>query len=191
MIDSVTGQVARVAQNYVVLTVGGIGLRVFVPSSVRDHVQGSGGALTLHTHLEVRENDLTLYGFIEPEEREVFEILIGVSGVGPRIALALLGTLTIEHLQNAVASEEPEILTRVPGIGKKLAQKLIFELKDRLALEIPAGLAAISDLDTDVIATLTALGYSIVEAQAAVQSIPKDAPHDVEERVRIALRYFG
>ena len=191
MIDSVTGQVTRVTKTFVVLSVGGVGLRIHVPTTVRDHLDGTGHAVTLHTHLAVREDDLTLYGFAEPEEREVFEVLISVSGVGPRIALAILSTLTIEHLQNAVASEEPQILTRVPGVGKKMAQKLIFELKDKLAIDITSGIAALSDLDTDVIATLTALGYSIVEAQAAVQSIPKDAPDSVEDRVRIALQHFG
>jgi len=190
MIDSVTGHVARVGKTYVVVTVGGVGLRVHVPTTVLDYIDGTGQAITLLTHLAVREDDLTLYGFAEPEEREVFEVLIGVSGIGPRLALAILSTLTVEHLQNAVASDEPEILTRVPGIGKKMAQKLTFELRDKLAIDITAGLAAISDLDTDVIATLTALGYSIVEAQSAIQSIPRDAPPEVEERVRIALRYF-
>ncbi len=191
MIDSVTGHVARVGKTYVVVTVGGVGLRVHVPTTVLDYVDGSGQAITLLTHLAVREDDLTLYGFAELEEREVFEVLIGVSGIGPRLALAILSTLTIEHLQNAVASEDPQLLTRVPGIGKKMAQKLIFELRDKLAIDISAGLAAISDLDTDVIATLTALGYSIVEAQSAIQSIPRDAPEEVEERVRIALQYFA
>ncbi len=191
MIDSVTGTVARVTDQYVVLRVGGVGLRVHAPTTVRDYIEGTGQTLTLHTHLAVREDDLTLYGFAEVEERDVFEILIGVSGIGPRLALAVLSTLTVEHLQNAVASEDPQVLTRVPGIGKKVAQKLVFELQDKLKFKVTGGLAAISELDTDVIATLTALGYSVVEAQSAVQAIPKDAPADVEERVRIALQYFG
>jgi holliday junction DNA helicase RuvA len=191
MIDTLHGQIARITDTYLVLLVGGVGLRVNVPTTIHDYVDGPGQALTLHTHLLVREDELTLYGFAEREERDLFEVLLGVSGVGPRIALAMISTLTVEHLQNAVAREEPEILTRVPGIGKKLAQKLIFELKDRLHIEPSLGLAAISDVDTDVIATLTALGYSIVEAQTALQAIPKDAPQDVEERVRLALGYFG
>lgn len=191
MIDSVTGTVARVTDDMVVLRVGGVGLRINVPTTVRDHVEGTGQTLTLHTHLAVREDDLTLYGFAEPDEREVFEILISVNRVGPRLALAILSTLTIEHLQNAVASDDPQLLTRVPGIGKKVAQKLVFELQDKLNIVITGDLAAISDQDTDVIATLTALGYSVVEAQAAVQSIPKDASSEVEDRVRIALQYFG
>ncbi len=191
MIDIVTGQVATITDNYVVLLVGGIGLRIYTPTTVRDMLDGRGQTLTLFTHLVVREDALTLYGFPDQDERLLFETLIGVSGVGPRIALAVLSTLTVEHLHNAIAREEPEFLTRVPGIGKKLAQKLVFELKDKLVIEPSTGLAAISDVDTDVLATLTALGYSVVEAQAALQSIPRDAPADVEERVRLALHYFA
>jgi holliday junction DNA helicase RuvA len=191
MIDIVTGQIAAVEDNYLVIMIGGVGLRVRVPTTVFDIVDGPGKSITLYTHLAVREDALTLYGFVDHDERALFELLLGISGVGPRLALAVLSTLTVEHLHNAVASEEPEILTRVPGIGKKSAQKIIFELKDRLVIEPATGLAAISDIDTDVIATLTALGYSIVEAQAALQAIPSDAPENVEERVRLALQYFS
>jgi len=191
MIDLISGQVTAITKQYVVVLVGGVGLRVHVPASVRDLVDGPGHMVTLHTHLHVREDGLILYGFAEQEERALFETLITISGVGPRIALALLSTLTVEHIHNAVAREEPDVLTRVPGIGKKLAQKLVFELKDKLILEPSLGIAALSDIDTDVIATLTALGYSVVEAQAALQAIPRDAPADIEERVRLALQYFA
>ncbi len=191
MIDILTGQVAVLGDDYVVVMVGGIGLRVYVPKTIFDLVSGRGQILTLYTHLVVREDALVLYGFPNEEERTLFETLITVSGVGPRLAVAILGALSVEHLHNAVASESPEILTRVPGIGKKLAQKLVFELKDKLKADLPLGLSSISDVDTDVLATLTALGYSVVEAQSALQSIPRDAPQDVEERVRIALEYFA
>jgi Holliday junction DNA helicase RuvA len=191
MIDSVTGKVVTVTETYVVLMVGGVGLRVRVPTTVRDLVDGPGQTLTLYTRLVVREEDLTLYGFGDPEERALFETLIGIAGIGPRTALSILSTLTVDHLKNAVVREDPDVLARVPGIGKKLAQKLVFELKDRLAVDRVTGLAAISDVDTDVLAALTALGYSVVEAQAAIQAIPRDAPQDVEERVRLALQYFA
>jgi holliday junction DNA helicase RuvA len=191
MIDVVTGQVAAIHNTYVVVMVGGVGLRVIVPKTVFDAIDGRGQAITLYTHLAVREDDLALYGFADPDERALFETLLKISGVGPRLALAVISTLTVEHLNHAVAHEEPEILTRVPGVGKKLAQKLIFELKDKLAIDHATGLTAISDIDTDVLATLTALGYSVVEAQAALQAIPRDAPQDIEERVRLALQYFS
>ncbi len=191
MIDVVTGQIAAIHNTHIVVMVGGVGLRVLVPKTVFDAIDGRGQTVTLYTHLAVREDDLALYGFVDPDERSLFETLMKVSGVGPRLALAVIGTLTIEHLNHAVAHEEPDILTRVPGVGKKLAQKLVFELKDKLAIDHATGLTAISDIDTDVLATLTALGYSVVEAQAALQAIPRDAPQDVEERVRLALQYFS
>lgn len=191
MIDVVTGQIAAIHNTHIVVMVGGVGLRVLVPKTVFDAIDGRGQTVTLYTHLAVREDDLALYGFVDPDERSLFETLMKVSGVGPRLALAVIGTLTIEHLNHAVAHEEPDILTRVPGVGKKLAQKLVFELKDKLAIDHATGLTAISDIDTDVLATLTALGYSVVEAQAALQAIPRDAPADIEERVRLALQYFA
>jgi Holliday junction DNA helicase RuvA len=191
MIDIVSGQVAALGHDHVVVMVGGVGLRVYVPKTIFDVVDGPGQSLTLYTNLVVREDALTLYGFPDQDERTLFETLTGISGVGPRIALAVLSTLTVEHLRGAVASEEPEILTRVPGIGKKLAQKLLFELKDKLAVDEVTGLVPFSEIDTDVVAALTALGYSVVEAQAALQSIPRDAPQDIEERVRLALHYFS
>jgi Holliday junction DNA helicase RuvA len=191
MIDILTGQVAVIGDDYLVVMIGGVGLRVNIPRSVREIVDGRGQTITLYTHLAVREDALTLYGFADRDERALFETLLSVSGVGPRLALAITSTLSVAQLQNAIAREEPEILTRVPGIGKKLAQRLALELKDKLAIEPATGLAAISDIDTDVMAALTALGYSVVEAQSALQAIPRDAPQDVETRVLLALQYFG
>ena len=125
MIDIVSGQITTVSDHHVVIMIGGIGLRIHVPTTVLDLVDGPGQRITLYTHLAVREDDLTLYGFSDQDERTLFETLLKVCGVGPRLALAILSTLSVEHLNNAVAREEPDILTRVPGIGKKLAQKLV------------------------------------------------------------------
>jgi len=191
MIDTLTGQIVTRRDDYVVLQVGGVGLRVYVPTSAYSALEGRGQTVTLYTYLLVREDALTLYGFVDQDERALFETLLTVSGIGPRLALAIVGTLTLNQLSSAVASEQPELLTRVPGVGKKLAQKLIFELKDKLAVDLATGIAPVSETDTDVIAALTALGYSVVEAQAALQSIPRDAPDDVQERVRLALDYFA
>ncbi len=191
MIDMLTGQVVALREGYVVMLVGGVGLRVYVPASVLNAVGGRGHLLTLYTHLVVREDAFALYGFAEQDERALFETLLTIPGVGPRLALSIISTLTISQLSQAVASQQPELLTRVPGIGKKLAQKLLFELKDKLAVDAATGLSTVSEIDTDVIAALTALGYSVVEAQAALQSIPRDAPPDIEERVRLALDYFA
>lgn len=191
MIDTLTGQIVTRRDDYVVLQVGGVGLRVYVPTSAYGALEGRGQTITLYTYLQVREDALTLFGFVDQDERALFETLLTVSGIGPRLALAIVGTLSLNQLSNAVASEQPELLTRVPGVGKKLAQKLVFELKDKLAVDLATGLAPVSETDTDVIAALTSLGYSVVEAQAALQSIPRDAPDDIQERVRLALDYFA
>lgn len=192
MIASLYGILEAIGDNFVVVQVGGVGLQVFVPASYLESLGGSGSPVRLQTYLVVRETALALYGFAEQEQRDLFETLISVSGIGPRMALAMLSTLSMELIRSAVAAEEYEVLTRVPGIGKKTAQKLVFELKGRISGDdLPPGLAFVSDVDTEVIAALTALGYSVVEAQAAVQSIPKDTPDDIEDRVMAALNYFA
>ncbi len=191
MIDIVTGEVAILDKTSIVVMVGGVGLRVNVPRTVFEAVHGAGDTVRLYTHLTVREDALALYGFLTEEDRTIFETLISLSGVGPKTALAVLSTISLDHLRVAVQREEPEILTRVPGVGKKTAEKIIFELKGKLAIGIVPGVGVISDADTDVIAALTAMGFSIVEAQSAVQSIPRNAPKNVEERIRLALQYFS
>jgi Holliday junction DNA helicase RuvA len=192
MISSLYGTLEAIGDDHIVVLVGGVGLHVHVPASLNKHLGGVGSQVGLHTSLVVRENALTLYGFAEEEERALFEMLLGVSGIGPRMALAALSTLSVEMISNAVAHEEAEVLTRVPGVGKKTAQKMVFELKGRLTPEaFPAGIGMVSEVDTEVIAAMTALGYSIVEAQTALQSIPEDTPDEVEERVLAALAYFA
>ncbi len=192
MIASLSGRLETVAEDYVIVQVGGVGLKVYVPATLHQSLGAVGSPVGLYTALIVREKSMTLYGFGEEEERTLFETLVAVPGIGPRMALAMLSTLSLELIGNAVASEEYEVLTRVPGIGKKTAQKLIVELKGRLSLgDLPPGMAAISEVDTEVIAALTSLGYSIVEAQVALQSIPEDTPEDIEERVMAALNYFA
>jgi Holliday junction DNA helicase RuvA len=191
MIDMVSGQVASIDKTSVVVMMGGIGLRINVPKTVFDVVNGPGHPVTLFTHLAVREDALTLYGFLTEEERTLFETLLEVSGVGPRLAISILSTLSIDHLRTAVGRDEPEVLTRVPGIGKKTAEKIVFELKGKIGIGMLPGISALSEADSDVIAALTSLGYSIVEAQSAIQSIPRGTPQDVETRIRLALQYFG
>lgn len=189
MIDRVIGPIVAEGDDYVVVMVGGVGLKISVTRSVlqsAEHTQA-----TIYTHLIVREDLLALYGFVDPQEKMLFETLIGVNGVGPKLALQILSTLNREHLQNAVVREDADVLTRVPGIGKKTAQKIIFELKDKLRDSLGSSPILISDIDADVMGALTALGYSIVEAQQALQSLPNDAPQDIEERVVMALQYFA
>jgi Holliday junction DNA helicase RuvA len=193
MIASLRGTVLQLnPPESLVVEVGGVGLRVHVPASVFDELDGVGRGVFLHTHLIVREDALTLYGFSTEEQRALFELLLTVQGVGPKVGLAVLSTLSPDVLRQAVASEQAEVFSRVRGVGRKTGEKIVFALKDKLGAGVPlAGLAAVSDLDTEVMGALTTLGYSIVEAQAAVQSLPKGEQSAVEERVRLALRYFA
>jgi holliday junction DNA helicase RuvA len=191
MIAHLHGSIEFVGKDHLIVNVGSVGLRVYVPAEIRD-VASVGKIVDLFTHLHVRENEWTLYGFPSQEELELFELLIGVSGVGARTALAVLGAASPEQLRSAIAHEQAEVLTRVPGIGPKTAKSIIFHLKDKVGIVTPgAPITYLSDADTEVIAALTGLGYSIVEAQTALASLPRDASQDVEERFRLALNYFA
>jgi len=191
MIASLNGRVADKGADYAIVEVGGVGLQVFVPNPHIDEMR-IGEKVYLHTHLVVREDALTLYGFETAEEREFFNLLIGVNGVGPRLALATLSILNPDAIRRAVFSEQADIFSRVPGIGKKSAQKILLHLQDRIKdVDGLAPVAAMDDSDTQVFEALVALGYSVVEAQAALQAIPRDAPDDVETRIRLALQYFS
>ena len=190
MIATLQGEISQIEDNALIVEVGGVGLRVFVPAPLRGQVK-AGEAVFLFTHLIVREDALILYGFESQGDRELFNILLGVDGVGPKVALSVLSTMTLDAIQRAVFGDEPDVLSRVPGVGKKTAQKMALHLKDKLKPgDGLSKLALMSDADSEVLAALTALGYSVVEAQAAIQSIPKDSPDDTGERLRLALGYF-
>ncbi len=190
MIASVEGRVAAVLRDSVVVNVGGVGLRVLCTQPTVAAARG-GEPIFLHTHLVVREDDLTLIGFATTDELTLFEYLIAVSGVGPKMALGLLSGMAPDALRLAIGQDQPDVLARIPGIGKKTAQKIVLELKDKIGVvEVAEGLAALTEADAAVIDALTALGYSIVEAQRAVQSLPRDLT-DVEDRLRRALSSFS
>ena len=190
MIATLRGEISQIEDHAIILEVGGVGLRVFVPAPLRIKAK-AGEMLFMFTHLQVREDALTLYGFESQSDRDLFNILLGVDGVGPKVALSVLSTMTLDAIQRAIFADEGELLSRVPGVGKKTAQKIALHLKDKLKpSDALSQLGSLADYDSEVLAALTALGYSVVEAQSAIQSLPKDAPTDVEERLRLALGYF-
>ena len=191
MIASISGRISEKFKDSAVILVNGVGFQVFVPAPLLDQLR-PGENTRLYTQLVVRQDSLTLYGFENVESRELFEILIGVSGIGPRLALSMLSTLEPETIERAVFNEQAEVFTRVPGIGTKTSRKILLHLQDKIpSIERLKPMVVISDVDAEVVGALTALGYSVVEAQAALQAIPKDAPQDVEVRLRIALQYFS
>lgn len=191
MIASLAGIIESKGTDYLVISVGGVGFRVNATLRTVGEIGRIGDDVYLFTMLVVREDSLSLYGFQHELERVTFETLLSVSGVGPRLALSILNTLSPEMIASAVQKEDPAPLATVPGVGKKTAAKIALDLKGKLGPETGLeGLGMLASSDTDVIEMLTALGFSIAEAGAAVQSIPRDAPDDLEERVRLALMYF-
>lgn len=190
MIASLNGIIAHIGSGDLVVRVGGVGIRVFVPRSVLENTGGVGRTIQLATHLIVRETELTLYGFQSDEDRDLFEVLISVRGVGPKVALAILSTLSPELLKSAIMREEANVLQRVPGIGKKTAERILFQLRDKLDFTTEAQtIPLVSDIDADVIDFLTGLGFSIVEAQAVLQKLPREVT-DVNERLQLALQFL-
>jgi Holliday junction DNA helicase RuvA len=192
VLASLTGVVAATGKDSVVIQVGGVGFYVSVTQPVLDHLPGPGLELTVYTHLHVRENELALYGFGSEEELALFRLLLGVSGIGPKVALSVLSFLPVDRLEAAIAQEDVAMLARVPGIGPKTAKKLVFDLKDKVAVGVVPGepRPALTEADTDLIAALTTLGYSVTEAQEALRSLPREEL-PLEERVRLALVYFS
>jgi Holliday junction DNA helicase RuvA len=192
VIASLKGIVTATGKDFVVLLVGGVGFRIFVPQTVLDGPARPGQELILHTHLHVRETEIALYGCGSEEELALFRLLLGVSGIGPKVALSVLSFLPAEQLQSAIAQEDVVVLARVPGIGPKTAKKLVFDLKDKIGVEAVPGqpLPVLTEADADLIAALTALGYSVAEAQEAIGALPRE-PLPIEERVRLALAYFA
>lgn len=191
MIASIQGKVLHKDEEYIVLDVGGIGFQVFVPQPYPHQVR-MGETLSLHTHLVVREDSLTLYGFPQLDQAEIFDLLLGVNGVGPRLALETLSTHAPEVIRRAVVNRQDGVFSQVSGIGSKTAQKIILYLEDRVMIgEEEEQIPVTSATNAEVQEALVALGYSVVEAQTALQTIPEDAPDDVEERLTIALRHFS
>jgi len=188
MIARLHGKVVSLGQDSLIVDVGGIGYRVRVPRHLLQELAGTGETITLYTHLHVRENELALYGCASEEQLALFETLLGVSGIGPRIALNIISAITPETLREVIARGDALSLARIPGIGKRTAERLVTELKDRFGGAEVSSLASLSAGDAEVIAALTALGYSLAEAQQALRAVPSEGNLPVEERVRLALK---
>lgn len=186
MIGRLTGRLTAKHPPQVLIEVGGVAYEVDVPMSTFYALPATGEPVTLHTHLVVREDAHVLYGFATLEERAAFRQLIRISGVGARTALAVLSGLSVADLAQAVALQEPARLTKIPGIGRKTAERLLLELKGRLADALPAPAGASADGATDILNALLALGYSEKEARGALQGLPPGI--GVAEGIRAALK---
>jgi Holliday junction DNA helicase RuvA len=202
VIANIKGRLSAAEKNAVVVDLGSVGVRVYVPETLAAQC-GPGGSIALgstivlHTHLHVREDELTLYGCAAEDDIQLFKQLLSVSGVGPKVGLGMLSKLSADEIRVAIASEKADVLSSVPGIGARTAQKIILDLKDKV--RVPDGLASslgareaapFLEEDQEVIGALTTLGYSVVEAQTALQNVPADV-RGIEERLRAALTYLG
>ncbi len=190
MIAGLQGKLQVIGSNGAIINVGGISFQVYMPTSTLSALGVAGEEVELHTYLHLREDNATLYGFATDEELVLFQMLTTVSGVGPRLALAMLSAMSVERLTTAIASGSAELLSEVPGVGKKMASRLILELKGKLAA---GGLAPaeLAEENTDVLAALTSLGYSVREATRAIAALPQDPKLNLEEKIKLALQYFG
>jgi Holliday junction DNA helicase RuvA len=192
MIAMVSGPIAASGSDYVIVDTHGVGYMVYVPKPLLARLN-DGDQVTLYTNLVVREDSLTLYGFESWAQRLLFDQLLAVSGIGPKVAMNLLSSLSPDDLRGALASGDVVRLSKVPGIGRKTAERMVLELKGKID---PRGILggstnATGGRDSELIDILMGLGYSIAEANAAVASIPASAPDSIDDRIRLALRYFG
>ena len=186
MIGRLTGTLAEKSPPQLLIDVNGVGYEVDVPMSSFYNLPGLGERVTLLTHFIVREDAQILFGFLTHDERQTFRQLIKITGVGPRMALSLLSGLSVGELAQAVARQETGRLVKVPGIGKKTAERLLLELKGKLADTLAAPATVASDAQADILQALVALGYSDREAAAALKSLPPDA--SVSEGIKLALK---
>ncbi len=191
MIAGLKGRLQALGSDWAIVNVGGIGFQVYMPTSTLSTLGAIGEEVELHTHLHLREDNVTLYGFATAEELGLFQTLISVSGMGPKLALAMLSAMSVEKLAMAIATGSAELLDEIPGIGKKLASRLILELKGKIAAGWLAAPAELAEENADVLAALTSLGYSVREATRAVATLPPDQKLSLEEKIKLALQYFG
>jgi len=190
MIATLHGKIQARTDDSLIVNVGGVGFRVRVPTGTLANLGAVGSEVQLFTHLHVREDELSLYGFATEDELRLFETLLTVSGIGPKVGMGILSSAPADTLRLAIAQGNLDVLTALPGIGKKTAQRLVLELKGKVDV---SGLGEVSELtpvDKDVMDALINLGYSAAEAARAARSVPSNVK-TIEERVRIALQYLG
>ena len=188
MIATLDGTLEYRGNDSVIINVGGIGFRVYVPSSTLGQLGAVKGRVSLYTHLHLREDNISLYGFASNEELALFKNLISVSGIGPKLALVLLSAFKPEQLVMAITSGDTDLLSQAPGIGKKMASRLVVELKGKLEKEWKGVVLPVAPDSADVISALTGLGYSVTEATKAISKVPDSEGLSLEEKIKMALQ---
>jgi holliday junction DNA helicase RuvA len=191
LIVGVRGLLEATGPDWVHLQVGGVTLQVFVPTAAISELGPAGSQVHFYTHLRIRDDQPMLYGFPSPAALELFLLLLGVSGVGPRHSLSLLSSLGTARLQQAIATGDVAALSRVSGVGRRIASRIVLELKGKLELDLEVPAATQASDDTEVIEALTALGYSTTEARRAVSNLIQSPDLTLEDRIRLALQQMG
>jgi Holliday junction DNA helicase RuvA len=192
MIAAIQGTLQHRGTNWAIVKVGGVSFQVYIPGSTLSRLGAVGDEVHLHTYLHFREDNMALYGFATAEELGLFQAFISVSGVGPRVALALLSALSSEQLALAIASGNVDLLSQVPGIGKKVASRLVLELKGKIEKSwVGVSASPLSQESAEVVVALTALGYSLMEATQALDAIPDSSELSLEDKVKLALQYLA
>ena len=191
MIAGLHGTLESLGRDWAIINVGGIGFQVYMPTSTLSSLGKIGGEVHLHTHLHLREDNVAIYGFASADELRFFQTLLGVSGLGPKLALAMLSAMSLDKLTMAIATSSVDLLKVVPGIGKKTADRIILELKDKVAVGwITTPGVQLVEENAQVLAALTSLGYSVSEASRAVATLPPSSDLSLEEKIKLALQYF-
>lgn len=188
MIAHLSGILASTGDRWVVIDVGGIGYRVQVTQPALQSIKETEGLVRVHTYMAVRDDDIQLYGFLDQSERELFRILIGVSGIGPQIAMNILSQISFADFAIAIVSDDEKVLTRIPGIGQKSAKRLILELKDKMKKHtgtVSGGKRTTEE--GDAVSALISLGFTPREAQEAVDASLPIADPTVQNLIRAAL----
>ena len=191
MIATLEGILESRGKDSLIINVGGIGFRVYVSGSTLSQLGAVKGKVSLYTHLHVREDNISLYGFASSDELALFKNLISVSGVGSKVALALLSALNPEQLVMAITSGDVDLISQAPGIGKKMASRLVVELRGKLEKEWKEVALPLAPESADAIAALTGLGYSLTEATKAISRLPDSGELSLEEKIKMALQQMA
>ncbi len=202
MISYVRGTLAGVEEDKVIVDVGGVGYGVYMSGQAMGRLPSIGSEVKLHTYLNVKEDAMQLYGFLTRDDLSVFKLLIGVNGIGPKGGLGVLSALSPDDLRFAVLANDVKAICAAPGIGKKTAEKLILELRDKLTLEdalqhiasdsdVTAGMEGNGQIQSEAVQALVALGYGSTESLKAVKKVEADENMEVEEVLKLALKYMA
>lgn len=200
MYSYIKGELVEILDDVIVVEAGQIGYNIHIPASMIDNFTGTGQEVKIYTYLQVKEDDMQLYGFLTRDDLNIFKLLLGVNGIGPKGALAVLSVMTPDDLRFAVLGEDAKSIAKAPGIGNKTAQRVILELNDKIRLEdafeaktahVAEGQSATSSVKNEAVQALTALGYSSSEALKAVSGVELTEDITVEEVLKEALKQMA